>query len=39
MKAIIAAQAGSPEVLTLIDTNEPETQDNEVKIKVLLHFK
>ncbi|WP_454440445.1 zinc-binding dehydrogenase [Vibrio bathopelagicus] len=34
MKAIIAAQAGSPEVLTLIDTNEPETQDNEVKIKV-----
>lgn len=34
MKAIIAAQAGSPEVLTLIDTNEPKTQENEVKIKV-----
>lgn len=34
MKAIIATQAGSPEVLTIIDTNEPTAQENEVKIRV-----
>ena len=34
MKAIIAAQAGSPEVLTIIDTDEPSLQENEVKINV-----
>ncbi|AXB34688.1 alcohol dehydrogenase (plasmid) [Vibrio campbellii] len=34
MKAIIATQAGSPEVLTIVDTNEPTVKKNEVKIRV-----
>ena len=34
MKAVIAKQSGGPEVLELVDIDEPQTQAGEVKIKV-----
>jgi NADPH:quinone reductase-like Zn-dependent oxidoreductase len=34
MKAIVASKQGGPEVLEIIDTNEPDAQLGEVKIKV-----
>lgn len=34
MKAVVAARPGGPEVLKIIDTEEPEVQAGEVKIRV-----